>query len=68
MMRELRINRRYARSLLHEFKRFESLHTRRLREALARRKKRLADYALDEAAGKEVTEIRGLKNDRKRWS
>ena len=38
MMRELRINRRYARSLLHEFKQLESLQKRKLREALVRRK------------------------------
>ena len=49
MMRELHINRRYARSLLHEFKSLESLNRRKLREALVHRKKRIADYALEEA-------------------
>ena len=46
MMRELRINRRCARSLLHVFKQLESLQKRKLREALVRRKKRIADFAL----------------------
>lgn len=43
MMRELRMSRRYARSLLHDFRRLESLNKRKLREALMRRRKRIMD-------------------------
>lgn len=43
MMRELCMSRRQARSLLHEFRRLYSLNKRKLREAVANRKKRITD-------------------------
>lgn len=46
MMRELHMSRRHARSLLHVFKVLESLNKRKLRAALARRKKRTVDVEL----------------------
>lgn len=43
MMRELHMSRRSARNLLHEFRRLYSLNKRKLRDAVRRRKKRIAD-------------------------
>lgn len=43
MMHELSMPRRYARSLLHEFRRLHSLNKRKLREALVRRRKRIME-------------------------